>query len=371
VAGVYDLSGRLSLRVDDEAEHVKRFFDAQMDPFQRSTGESDAADVSLAPDLRRGTFVDVHNPARDGMVTASDGVGLFRVVGGLACAMPDALGDAPTHFAYEPGFPVARIFAAVVRPTLQLALLRHGCAAVHSAAVEIDGRAVLVAGWSESGKTEAALALMEQGARFLSDKWTVLGADGHASAFPIGVGVRRWVLPYLPRLAASLPRPAQARMRVAGAAASLSRPLRDRSRPGRMGELAQQAVTIADRAALSPSEVRAAYGQVDEPARRLPLTALAILTTVPEADVTSEPADPAWAAARLARSAAFERRQLFAVLDRRRYAFPLENGTPVETAVASERRTLESALDGRRVIEVRAPFPVDPNRVAAAVTRWL
>ena len=369
---MYDLSGRVSLQLDDDAARVRRFLDAQMDPF-RPTADRRAADVRLAPDLAPapGSFVDVHNPARDGMVTASDGERLLRLADGLACTMPDALADEPAQFRYEAGFPVTRIFRAVVRPTLQLALLRKQCAAVHSAAVEIDGRAVLVAGWSESGKTETALALMEGGARFLSDKWTVVGADGQASAFPINVGVRRWVLAYLPRLAASLPRAAEAQMRVAGAAAAVSRPLRGRRRPGRLGVLAERAVALADRAALSPSQLRAAYGQVDEPARRLPLAAVAVLTTVPGPDVVSEPADPVWAAARLARSAAFERRELFAILDRRRYAFPLDDGSPVDTAIASERRTLEAALDGRRVIEVRAPFPVDPNRVAAAVTRWL
>ena len=57
---------------------------------------------------------------------------------------------------------------------LQLGHVARGAAVAHSAAVVLDGRAVLVAGWSESGKTETALALMEDGARFLSDKWTVL-----------------------------------------------------------------------------------------------------------------------------------------------------------------------------------------------------
>src|SRR5204862_272952 len=81
-------------------------------------------------------------------------------------------------FAAEPGFPIARAFGRVVRPTLQLAMLARGGAAVHSAAVELDGKAVLVAGWSESGKTETALALVEEGARFLSDKWTFVAEDG-------------------------------------------------------------------------------------------------------------------------------------------------------------------------------------------------
>jgi hypothetical protein len=84
-----------------------------------------------------------------------------------------------------------------------------------------------------------------------------------------------------------------------------------------------------------------------------------------------EQADPAWAAARLARSAAFERRELFSVLERRRYAFPRETGTPMESAIAEETRLLEQALGKRRTLELRAPFPVDPRKVAEALMRRL
>jgi hypothetical protein len=97
----------------------------------------------------------------------------------------------------------------------------------------------------------------------------------------------------------------------------------------------------------------------------------AILTTVPGDEVVCEPADPAWAAARLARSAAYERRELFALLERRRFAFPDGRNSALEAAVASETRLLERALARGRTFELRAPFPVDPRRVAAALMRWL
>ena len=103
-------------------------------------------------------------------------------------------------------------------------------------------------------------------------------------------------------------------------------------------------MALADRAALTPSQLRAVYGDGDDPARRVPLGATAILTTVPGREVTCEPADPAWAAARLARSAAYERRELFAVLDRRRFAFPDEWNSALEEAVTSETLLLERAL---------------------------
>jgi hypothetical protein len=368
----YDLSGRSSLGFDAHDAGLADFLAPRMDPFVPDTRLAAAPGVVVeqGPPPAR-PFTDIQNAARDGMVTASDGERFFVVADGHTCAVPDPLGDPPIRFAYEPGFPLSRIFAPLVRPALHLSLHARDAVAVHSATAEMDGRAVLVAGWSESGKTETALALMETGGRFLSDKWTILGTDGDASAFPINVGVRRWVLPYLPKLHASLPPAARAQLGLAGVAAVISRPIRERPQLGRVGGLAERAVALADRAALTPSQLRAVYGDGDDPARRVPLGATAILTTVPGCEVTCEPADPAWAAARLARSAAYERRELFAVLDRRRFAFPDEWNSALEEAVTSEALLLERALGQGSTFELRAPFPCDPRKVAAALMRWL
>ena len=368
----YDLSGRSALAFDARDARVADFLAARMDPFVCRSRDAAVPGVVVEPGSPPARpFTDIQNAARDGMVTASDGERFFVVADGRACALPDQLADRPIRFAYEPGFPLSRIFAALVRPALHLSLHAGDAVAVHSATTDMDGRAVLVAGWSESGKTETALALMEAGGRFLSDKWTILGTDGMASAFPINVGVRRWVLPYLPKLQASLPAAARAQLGLAGAAAAISRPIRERPQPGRVGALAERAVALADRAALTPSQLRTVYGDGDDPTRRVPLAATAILTTVPGCEVTCEPADPAWAAARLARSAAYERRALFAVLDRRRYAFPDEWNSALEDAVTSETLLMERALAQGSTFELRAPFPCDPRKVAAALTRWL
>jgi hypothetical protein len=368
----YDFSGRLSVTLDDRDAKLAAFIAAQLDPFSPGSLGGRAPDVVLEPELRRSAALrDVQNPARDGVVTATDGERFFMLLDGRACAVPDPLDDRPIRFAYEAGFALHRVYARLVRPALQLGLLARDAVAVHSATVDVDGRAILVAGWSESGKTETALALVEAGGSFLSDKWTIVGGDGEASAFPINVGIRRWVLPYLPRLAAALPAAARAQLRVAGIAAAGSRPLRERERPGRVGALAARAVALADRAALTPTQVREAYGHDDDPTRRVPLGVTALLTTVPGEEVTCEAADPAWAAARLARSAGFERRDLFAILERRRYAFPAEDGSPQEDAISRETRLLERCLAHGRTFEVRAPFPVDPRKVAAAITRCL
>ena len=372
---VYDLSGRVSLGVTGADARVLDRIARQMDPFPAGDATG-PADVVLEFDANASDgAVDVQNPARDGMTTRYDGRALGLMAGDRACTLLPSPDGEQLTLRCDAGFPLAQLFRTVVRPALQVAAVRRDAVAVHSAAVEVDGRAVLVAGWSESGKTETALALMEQGARWVSDKWTLVGADGAASAFPINVGVRRWVLPHLPGLAGALPPASRAQVTVAGVAAGATRPLRRRaSRGGRVGAaaaLAERVVGVVDRAALTPSEIRTAYGQTDDPTRRIPLGTVALLTTVPGTDITVADADPAWAAARLALTGAYERHDWYLLQDRRRYADPTLSGEERERAVAAERRVLECALAGARVLSVRAPFPVDPGRVARAVREAL
>src|SRR5213078_1415247 len=154
------------------------------------------ADVILEPLDERDapTNAERQNPARDGVVSATHEGRLFVVAGERPCSIPDVLADGPARFAVQDGFPLSAVWGPGVRAALHLKLPARGAVAVHSAAVELDGGGIAVAGWSESGKTETALALMEMGARFLSDKWTVLADDLTASVFPIGVGIRGWVL---------------------------------------------------------------------------------------------------------------------------------------------------------------------------------
>jgi hypothetical protein len=371
----FDLSGRLSFALRGAEPHVERSVRRHMDPFPPRPGNGGQADVLLEFSPERRHLVELQNRARDGLVTGSDGERLAFVVDSHACTIADPLAEHPARFVAEPGFPLGPAFGTLVRPALQLALAARGASAVHAAAVEVDGGAVIVAGWSESGKTETALALMEDGARFLSDKWTVIGDDGQASAFPIGVGVRRWVIPALPRLGTALPRAARARLGIAGVAERVTRPMRRNPARGALPPAAlrmmERGIALADRAGLTPSELRAAYGQTDDPARRVPVRLVAILETVPAGDPWAGEADRAEAALRLARSAAYERRDWFALAERAGYAFLQRPLDAMVRSVEQDRRFLATMLEGVDVVRVRAPFPTDPRPVAAALSRWL
>ena len=363
----FDLAGRIALHADGSLAGA---LGAAMDPFAAG-GETSApvrlAVRAVAPRPPRG---ELQNPAGDGTVTAIDGERLVLVAGDGWCTVPVAgEGDAVEC---TDGFPHGVLLARVIRPAMQLLLPGAGAVALHGTAVETDAGAVIVAGWSESGKTEGALGLLERGSRFISDKWSVVGADGAVSAFPVGVGIRRWVLPHLPQLRAALPSRARAQLAIASGAGSAAAPVVGRAWSSPLARtaaaVAQRALALADRASLAPSEMAAIYGAAPP---RVPLRLLALLSTVGGSEIRVREEDPRRAAQRLARSAAYERRTFFDLHDRAVFGGLAQYAGARERLIAAEVALVEQILRDVRVIAVEAPFPADPPRVADAIVRSL
>jgi hypothetical protein len=374
----FDVARRAVLAASGD-EALLRYVAAEMDPYRPSATSGGGPELVLRPAERGelGEVVELQGPAGDGLVTASDGECLQLVLSGRRCSLPDPLADRRAVYQYEPGFAVGGMYRRVVRVALQLSMLSSKAVAVHAGCVELDGGAVLLAGWSETGKTETALALVERGARFVSDKWTVLGGDGTVAPFPIEVGVRRWVLNYLPGLRRSLP-PA-ARLQLA-AAALAGRPTRELERVamrgrrlGRVVEGLGRAASLVDRVPVAPSRISSAYGQGDgDVTRPVPLRGVVLLTATAHGLRASAPADPVWAARRLARSAAYERRPYFSLVERARFALPdRPRADAVPAVMRREEEALETVLRGTPLVEVRTGFPADPRPVADLVARRL
>jgi hypothetical protein len=366
-----DLSGRAVLEVVGD-ETVERYIRRQFAPFPALGDTERDADVRIAPLGAALRPVELVGPAEDGLHTGTDGVSSFATWDRRRCTIPNVF-RGETTFGYEPGFPIWRLLRSAIRPAIQLAPVVDGRAvAIHAASVTLDGGAIVVAGWAESGKTEAVLGLMERGASFLSDKWTFVGAaDLEASPFPITIGIRRWVLEYLPRLEAATTGRSRVQFLAARAAGVVLGPVARRSGRTRSGavlpDLARRAGALGDRAAYEIEELRAAYGQVDDPLRRAPVRLLAILRTVPGESVRVRPVDPGEAPARLARTAAYERRTYLHLLDRAAYASPGTGPSAMSAAVAADEAVLAGVCGRVPVRLVEAPFPVDPRRVADAI----
>jgi hypothetical protein len=360
-----------SIRLDYTAadNRAADFLRAALDPWQSPVDEGPAA-VTIGELTERPGRAELQNPAGDGLSTAFDGATTFVRAGGKWCAVPSPTVDGPLEFAAEPGFALPSVFGRFVRPALQIAALRYGAVAVHGSSVVLDGRGVIVAGWSEAGKTETALALLEEGASFLSDKWTLVFHDGALACFPISIGVRRWILAYTPTLRRALPPQARAQFAAAAVGSSLIRLAAPMRRRG--GVLAaahasfEEMASLADRAALSPSRLSEAYGQ-PPPTQRAPIGGLVLLTTTPDGRPQARVRDAAWAARRLVRSATYERRGYLGLAERLRFLEPGPGMPQVSSAIEEqEERLLSSVLDSVTVIEVETPFPFDPQRIVEA-----
>ena len=364
-----DVARRAAVSLVDSDRGAASVLLTFLDPYVPQDREgSDGAQVILRLRAAHPELLEVQRPAKDGLVTGWDGSRLHLLEDGKACSVTTS--TAGVEFEYERGFPLERLLRRHGRFALQFAMWPRAVC-VHGSSVVIDGRGVLLAGWSESGKTEAALALMERDARFVSDKWTILGSDGTLATFPITVGIRRWVLPFLPRLRASLPLRARAQFAASAALGSVAR---QASRvPGRAvstaRRLADQGVLLADRVALRPSQLLRAYGDEPTPKSDERLSLAVVLTTVSTDEISIRPADPEWAARRLATSGSYERRTYFDLNERRRYS----SGELVDVSRGEveerEAAFLLAALREVPVFEVRAPFPADPRRLADAVLR--
>jgi hypothetical protein len=367
----YEIAGALRREVTAADDRAARFLDAALDPWGAAPGADRPADVRIGELRERPRDAELQNPAGDGLSTAIDERGAYVRADGLWCAVPPPALEGPFAFAAERGFPLGRVFGRFVRPALQLAAAAHGVVAVHGSTVVADGRGIVVAGWSESGKTETALALVEEGASFLSDKWTLVFGDGSLACFPVPIGVRRWLLRYAPTLRQRLPRAARLQFAAAAAGETAAHLTAWFARRGGIVAATHAAVadlaTLAQRASLSPSQLSGAYGQ-PPPTERSPLAALVLLTTTADGRALAEPRDAAWAARRLARSASYERRDYLTLADRARYVRDGDDGADITRLIEDrEERHFASVLASARVIEVRTPFPTDPRRIVDAI----
>jgi hypothetical protein len=368
----FDIGGAVTLALAPRAEAaLVGVVAGAFAPYLPEADPASNVGVSIQPISGDPKFQDIENRAGDGLVTAYDGERAYILSGRQACVVPDPLRDSPATFAYTPGFPIHDLVRSYVRIAVAIAALRTEAVVVHASAVSINGRAVLIGGWSESGKTEIALALAEAGAEFISDKWTIVRADGSVCPFPASVGIRRWVLPYLPRLRAALPRTARAQLLGAAAASFVSRPLERPFRNVVLREAASRSaelVALADRAALSLEQVRAAYGTVGDVRRPVPLGLVVLLSTVaPGTRPAAAPVDAGFVAERLAQAAAFERRSYFSVTERARYGGASGDRTDGPTVARIEEGLLRTRLADVGLLQIRTPFPSDPRRVVESI----
>jgi len=317
---------------------------------------------------RCGEADEVAGDGGDGWLSSyrQDGLHLGRHAAG-ACVVTGRPGDLPVRVVADGALPGWALMRSVVRPLLQLSLPARGAGTVHAAAVGRDAGGVLIAGWSESGKTELALALAERGWRLVADKWTVLGEDGCLAPFPVRAGIRQWVLGYLPQLRSILPARTRRRMGAAAAAGRIAGRAAGRGGSpvsGAVVDLGLRACAQGERLSLPLSELIALYDTPPLQPVHPPLRLVVVLRTVRDGPPRARPLPAGEAVRRMAESAAFERRESLGLLLRRRYA---GGDDDVAGVLQRECEIVAGAVLQVPVIELSCPFPCDPRTIADVV----
>lgn len=242
-------------------------------------------------------------------------------------------------------------------PILNLTILARGALPLHASAFTFGGSGVVTTGWSKGGKTEALLAFMTHGARYIGDEWVYVSADGRrVHGIPEPIRVWDWHLEKLPTYRGRVSVSSRARLRSLSLAAGVT---------GRAS-----AVTGVRAARGLHRLTRLLEGQrhVDAPAEALfgedlgpmagPFDRLFLMTTWERATTVVRPLDPMEVAARMAFSLHHERLELLACYQRFRYAFPGAENTVMDRADELERALLYEVLRGKTTYAVEHPSPM-------------
>jgi hypothetical protein len=243
----------------------------------------------------------------------------------------------------ERGAPAVPLLVAIVN----LAALGNGALALHASAFAYQGLGIVATGWSKGGKTEALLAFMQRGARFVGDEWVYIAPEGdRIHGLPEPIRLWDWHLRQLPAVRARVSRGdrmALAPLRVAAGAA-------ERRGARRLAALLERQLHVD----AEPSRLFDA-GAI---ALSAPFDRLFLMRSWDEPDVAVDAIDGGEIAARMAFSTRHERAPLIACYEQFRFAFPDRVNPLIEQAPDRERALLDRFLGTRTAHAVDHPYPV-------------
>lgn len=235
---------------------------------------------------------------------------------------------------------------------INLAMLRSGVLPLHASAVVVDGRGIVITGWSKGGKTEAVLGIMAAGGTFVADEWCYLDpGERRVLGLRHTIRVWDWQLRQFPALRRTLTAKQRARLTASGWLA--------------------RAETF--RGALEPTlGTYAAPEQLFAPDRladRAGLDELVFVEAWDSPDIRTGAADPAQVAARMRASLRAERADLAADVEKFAHAFPDRPATTLDRAATDEAGLLDAAFAGLPTRVVSHPYPADLRALAREIVQ--
>ena len=89
-----------------------------------------------------------------------------------------------TELKYTPAYKKFIGIDNILFSILELKLLYNDMRFLHSACLGLNGRGIVIAGWSDIGKTSTTLRLIKHGAEYLTEDSTIIDKKGNGYSFP-------------------------------------------------------------------------------------------------------------------------------------------------------------------------------------------
>jgi hypothetical protein len=349
----FDVHGLARVRLVDAAAREVAAVRRQLGPLQAEvTGEADLT-IRFVDRLHLGTGLRLIGKDEAGFT--DDGFLVLRSKHKARARVQLPLADVgtPCEIVCERGLPAVPFLI----PILNLTILANGALPLHASAFEANATGVVTTGWSKGGKTEALLAFVSHGARYIGDEWVYVSGDGaHLYGIPEPIRVWHWHLQHLPTLRDRISASSRSRLGLLALAAALpdAVPAGTQSKAGRFLTRLGAAVEAQRHVDIAPEDLFGA-----------PLGALAgdfdrlfLMVTAEDRHTTVEPIDPELVAERMAFSLQHERQDFIACYHRFRYAFPDTPNKFIEECHDIERALLQRVFAGKPAFTVEHPSPL-------------
>lgn len=347
----FDVHGLVGVRVigGPDGDHV---VERQLGPLHGPLGRDPDIVIEFVDHVTMGPLVFL---GRDEWAYDSEGLIVLRGrrKSRIRARLPlDAIGNG-CHITIERGAPAVPYLVALVN----LCALANGGLPLHAAAFEMEGRGVVVTGWSKGGKTESLLAALDSGARYVGDEWVYLSDGGRrAVGVPEPIRIWDWYLDQLETVRPDLPTADGVRSRSLAGASGLA----ERIERGGFGagprRLARRVRHLVDGQRYVDLPVADLIGADVRP-RAITVDAVVHTVSTDASTVSLEPTSGTEVAERMAGSLAFERLPLMSLYHAFRYAFPDRSSVLIEGANDIERERLREFLEPRTCWRSTHPYP--------------